>query len=244
MKAMIKIVLVVAALSNFALAQVNVNGANINATLGYQVNGAAPNNYVLCGNGTRGVYQVTCGVTTGLTSFQGRTTSAAVLTAADVNGVGAITNSTSGNAATATTASNSNAVGGVALSGLCQTGGAGCPSLSPSRTCNTHGCYVIAADGTITAWGNSAGTVGGDSAERLTITFPVSFSTTSNLSLTTSPVGEPSGDGNPHPQDCHISSGPSTTGATAVIAISTQVSGSGYANLVAGEVCAWHATGN
>jgi hypothetical protein len=45
--------------------------------------------------------------------------------------------STTGNAATATLATNSSAVGGVALAGLCQTGGSGCPAAGTGNTTST-----------------------------------------------------------------------------------------------------------
>lgn len=51
----------------------------------------------------------------------------------------------SGNVATATLAANSSAVGGVTLSGLCQTGGAGCPASGGSISGQTPGYAVEAA---------------------------------------------------------------------------------------------------
>lgn len=204
-----------------AFAAVNVKGLIVDALTGYTVGGAAANNTVICGNGTVGTYQGSCGI--------------AVASA-----------TTSTTATTATTATNANAVGGVALSGLCQTGGTGCPSSTvPSQTCNANGCYLKFPDGTIQAWGQSAAAVSGGSAQRLAVTFPTPFTTTTNLTVTVSMSGEPAGDGNPHAADCHLSTLPSTTGATATAALSIQVSaGAGYANFAGGETCSWMATGH
>jgi hypothetical protein len=44
-----------------AFAAVNVKGLIVDALTGYTVAGAAPNNYTLCGNGTVGTYQASCG---------------------------------------------------------------------------------------------------------------------------------------------------------------------------------------
>lgn len=263
MKTMSRLLAVLAILASVAHAQVNVNGKTVDATQGYTIGGAAPNNQVLCGNGSKAVFAAACGTVanpfyqeinaneTPLTprfilAFDPNFAPAdespvtAIHLASFLNGV-----SISGNAATATNATNAAnaaAISGVPLTGLCQTSGTGCSASG--RTCNANGCYIQYADGTIEAWGNSALTTGGGSAQRLTITFPVSFTSTSNLSVVVSPTGEPAGDGNPHPQSCHISSGPTTVGATATIALATQVSGSGYANIVAGQTCSWHAFGN
>lgn len=274
MKTISRLLAVLAIVVGAAHAQVNVNGKTVDATQGFTVNGAAPNNFTLCGNGSKAVFAASCGtvanpfyqsISSFSTTLPQRFTlqfdnnfalsdvapvtrvSLASTISVNISGNAATaTNATNAvSATTATTALNSNAVGGVPISGLCQTGGAGCPASGvPSQTCNANGCWLQYPDGTIDAWGNSAPTGGGGSAARLTITFPVSFTTTANLSVVVSPTGEPAGDGNPHPQDCHISSGPFTTGATATIAISTQVSGSGYANLAGGETCSWRAIGH
>ena len=109
------------------------------------------------------------------------------------------------------------------------------------RTCNSNGCYSISGDGTITAYGQSTSASGG-TAGIVTITFPTTFTSATNLQVVLTPVGQPAGDGNPHPLDCHLNAAPSVSGATAVIALPTQVSGSGYSSLT-GQYCAWHATG-
>lgn len=127
------------------------------------------------------------------------------------------------------------ASGNVVDSGIPSAGGT-------SRTCNANGCYQIDTDGTIRAWGKTTAASGG-SAGTVTGTFPVAFTTATDLQVIVSETGEPTGDGNPHPAGCHISSGPSTTGFSAVIAISTQVGGSGYTAL-SGQFCSWSATGH
>src|SRR5271154_566425 len=77
----------------------------------------------------------------GVTSFNTRT-GAVTLAAADVNAVGGITNSTAGNAGTATLSANSTAVGGVSVTGT--------PSV---------GQVPVATGSAAAAWGSSPGSV-------------------------------------------------------------------------------------
>jgi hypothetical protein len=119
--------------------------------------------------------------------------------------------------------------------------GSAYPGGTP-RTCNSNGCYSIDGDGTIRASGQST-TASGGTAAFVTITFPTTFTSATNLQVVLSPVGEPAGDGNPHPLDCHLTTAPSVTGATAVIGIGVQPGGSGYDHLT-GQFCSWHAIGN
>lgn len=117
-------------------------------------------------------------------------------------------------------------------------------SSAVNRVCNANGCYRIEADGTIFQWGNSSTLGVATSAATLTITFPIAFTTTTNLSPEATAISDATGDGNPHPADCHIQrSTITTTGATAIISASVQIGGSGYANLAAGDYCSWQATG-
>lgn len=110
------------------------------------------------------------------------------------------------------------------------------------RTCNANGCYSIDGDGTIRASGQSTAASSG-TAGFVTITFPTTFTTATNLQVVVSPVGQPAGDGNPHPLDCHLNATPSISGATAVISIPSQVGGFGYDHFT-GQFCSWHAIGN
>lgn len=112
----------------------------------------------------------------------------------------------------------------------------------PTRTCNANGCYIQYADGSIEAWGVTNTTPGSGTIAALTATFPTSFTTTSNLVLTVSPVGQGIGDGSPHPVECHVDSF-STSGATVYLSIPVQVTGSGYSHLSNTQYCNWHATG-
>jgi len=58
-----------------------------------------------------------------------------------------------------------------------------------SRVCNTNGCYRISADGTIEQWGTATGCATTDNASCfVTVTFPYSFTTTTNLSILASTV--------------------------------------------------------
>lgn len=102
------------------------------------------------------------------------------------------------------------------------------------RTCNANGCYIILADGTIQQWGSVAGCGGGCATS---VTFPVAFTTTSNLVVVTSCVNSPG--------NCMTSSQnfPSTTGFVfrqdAVVFVGG--SGSGLPGSQAGN---WFAVGN
>lgn len=118
-------------------------------------------------------------------------------------------------------------------------------AIVPSRTCGANGCYIQYPDGTIDAWGISATVPSATGAANLTITFPIAFTTTTDLSITVSAATNATGDGNPHPADCHLlRSSVATFGATAVIAASTQITGSGYSNLAVGDYCFWQAKGH
>lgn len=110
------------------------------------------------------------------------------------------------------------------------------------RTCNANGCYRIESDGTIEEWGQTT-TASGGTAQTVTAAFPVAFTTTTDLQVVVSVTGNPAGDGNPHPVDCHVSSGPTTTGFSAAVALPAQVGGSGYTSLT-GQPCSWHAYGH
>lgn len=123
--------------------------------------------------------------------------------------------------------------------------GALCGGPTTSKTCNANGCYRIEADGTIEAWGQSTGVGSPTSAANLTITFPTTFTATTHLQLVVSATSNATGDGNPHPADCHVTMSTLTTsGATVVIAAPTQIGGSGYSNLAGGDYCSWHAYGD
>lgn len=167
MTTMKKTTLITLALLSAALhAQVPVKGSTVDATQGYTVNGAAPNNFMLCGNGTSAVFAASCGTTAQpfyqtiqgngaslpqrfVVNFDSNFTvsdtspSTSVKLASTLNGV-----SITGNAGTAT---NANAVGGVPLSGLCQTGGAGCPTSGITGVTAGSG-YIIFPTGMIMQW--------------------------------------------------------------------------------------------
>lgn len=111
------------------------------------------------------------------------------------------------------------------------------------RVCNSNGCYKLATDGTIDSWGHAPTAPGSGSGVTLSITFPTPYTDTTNLSLVLTPIGSPGGDGNPHPMTCHVNSF-TTTGASIVMAIPQQISGSGYDSpILSSQYCAWQAKG-
>lgn len=146
-----KVFATVVLLAGMAHAQVNVKGATVDATQGYTINGVAPNNQVLCGNGSKAVFAASCGTVSNPfyqfvqsnggsplpqrfnLNFDPNFTvadtspSTTVHLAANIS----VNAATATNAANATNATNAAAIGGVALAGLCQTGGTGCPAKPP-----------------------------------------------------------------------------------------------------------------
>lgn len=62
--------------------------------------------------------------------------------------------------------------------------------VGTARTCNSNGCYQIDGDGTIHQWG-SAGSCGGSGtpACNVSVTFPIPFTTTTNLTIVVSEEG-------------------------------------------------------
>ena len=123
------------------------------------------------------------------------------------------------------------------------------------RVCGLNGCYRIQSDGTIESWGSTTGAAGcsvwllpgvcgeADSAEILTATFPYAYTNAANLRVVVTATGTPTGDGNPHTASCYVNGQASTTGFSAIISLPTQIGGSGYGSLVAGQTCSWIAFG-
>lgn len=60
--------------------------------------------------------------------------------------------------------------------------GVSCASLA-SRTCNANGCYRVEGDGTIIQWGSIAGCSTSSGRCSVSVSFPTTFTTTTNLSI-------------------------------------------------------------
>lgn len=129
-----------------------------------------------------------------VTSFNTRTGSV-TLTAADVDAVGNITNSTSGNAATATAlaATPSNCGTGQSAYGISANGTALCNSRTP-RTSGTNGYYAISDDGTITEWINTGAL---NNNTPTTITIPYAITTLMSVTCTDNSSRVSSGNNQP-----------------------------------------------
>ena len=130
---------------------------------------------------------------------------------------------------------------------VCDAAGTWINSGTPATplTCSGGNCYRIDGDGTITEWGASTGATGGGTAETLTVSFPHNFTSTTNLHPTAIAIGNPTGDGNPHPEECHIvRSTLATSGFSVILTIPIQVTGSGYSAIGAGDYCSYNALGN
>ena len=108
-------------------AQVPLKGSTVDATQGYTVNGAAPSNQILCGNGTRAVFAASCGMASVpfyqtiqsggvavpqrlILNFDGNFAVNDSSPSTTVHLASTITSNTSGNASTATNATTANAL--------------------------------------------------------------------------------------------------------------------------------------
>lgn len=178
-------------------AQVNGKFAKVDATQGYTVNGAAPNNQTLCGNGTAFTPATACPIA-----------------ASTAGALAATPHQCSGSTPLAT---------GVAANGDANCAAA---PAAPSRTCNSNGCYRISADGTIEEWGTLTVPPAGTGTNTATITFPHPFTSTTNLAPTLNTIGV-AGSGDPNdPPGAQLSS-LSTTGAAVFMARFIQASEGG-----------------
>jgi hypothetical protein len=111
---------------------VNIEGALVNATAGFQFNGAAPSGHVLCGNGTAYVDSTTCGASANYQTMQSNGTSVTQRAALNFDSDFVLSDTLPATAVAlastiSVTSANANAVGGVPLSGLCQSNGTTCP---------------------------------------------------------------------------------------------------------------------
>lgn len=240
---------------------VNINGAIVNALTGFQFNGAAPNNHMLCGNGTNYVDAAACGTFTNpnyqviniggvgglpqhqILNFTNNFLGTDTNPSTTIDLATTITSNTAGNAATAT---NANAVGGVAITGLCQTSGTGCPTTDGAPSCNGNGCFRTLAGGVfMEEWGVSTAVTTGAAANNVTITFPHAFSSTANLSVVMSAdacAQSPCSSGAKNPIAVSGNGDLSTSGITASFTGVIPTGGGGVS--LAGAIHAhWHAYG-
>lgn len=105
------------------------------------------------------------------------------------------------------------------------------PSVNVTRACSGSSCYRVDIDGTIEEWGTVSG------AGSTSITFPLPFTTSSNLTVTTTCANAPG--------NCmtNISGTPTTTGFTmrqdAVVFV-----GGGGSTLPGSQIGEWYAVGH
>lgn len=122
--------------------------------------------------------------------------------------------------------------------GISANGNALCVAQT-NRTCNANGCYKVSSDGTIQAWGTSS-SFGGAVSGTQGVTFPVSFTNTSNLSITVSStactdVGGACGSG-VHPYTCTAQRSSLTTSGVTMFY-------DGNGSTVQSGQCSWQAIG-
>jgi hypothetical protein len=221
--------------------------STLNAVAGLQVNSAAPNNHILVGNGTRYVDSAT--LPAGLVFYQtvqangtSRTQRPRLnflprFTAVD-NGGNTSTDVDLANTAVTPgaytlpnlTIDQQGRVTAAANGGL-------------NRVDTANGSYIQYPDGTIVQWGKTPNAPGSGSAVSLAITFPIAFPT-AVMSLLATPIGSPGGDGNPHPMSAHVDTF-TLSGASIILAIAQQISGSGYASpILSSQYASWYAIGH
>jgi hypothetical protein len=117
---------------------------------------------------------------------------------------------------------------------------------SLSCTGSPQTCSRSYTDGSYEIQGPSTAVSGTPNSQVLTITYPVTFTTAPDL--TVSPIAAPAGGGSPCtgfscPVMCSVVRGSqTTTGASVAISWAT-VGGSGYASLSAGDYCEYHVVG-
>lgn len=103
-----------------------------------------------------------------------------------------------------------------------------------AKTCNANGCYRVETDGTIEAWGTATGCTTSSGQCTASVTFPTTFTTTTNLSIQATCISTST--------NCAIAaSSVSTTGFVGDVGAVVRVGGSG-SDLTA--MISWSARGN
>lgn len=114
--------------------------------------------------------------------------------------------------------------------------GSSCSVSGTPRTCNSNGCYIILEDGTIEQWGVAAGCGSGVAACNTAVTFPIPFTTTTNLSIQVTETGSENSYN-------AVFTSPSTSGFSVQYGAFQFVGGTGI-NLDGSELAHWFAVGN
>lgn len=103
------------------------------------------------------------------------------------------------------------------------------------RVCNANGCYRVEPDGTIEQWGTATGCASSGSTPcTVTVTFPTAFTTTSNLSVTSTCSVD----------NCLTSTSGKSTSTFGMQYIGGVVIGGGGGNMTGSQTADWHAWGN
>lgn len=114
--------------------------------------------------------------------------------------------------------------------------GSTCSVSGTPRTCNSNGCYIILEDGTIEQWGVAAGCGSGVAACNTAVTFPIPFTTTTNLSIQVTETGSENSYN-------AVFTSSSTSGFSVQYGALQFVGGTGI-NLDGSELAHWFAVGN
>lgn len=117
----------------------------------------------------------------------------------------------------------------------------GCAGSSLTRTCNGNGCYIKYSDGTFHMWGVVSVSFSSSTLGTAIITFPTTFTTTSNLALVVTAGASPSGTTD---AVTAYQTSLSTSGAIGVIRCAVNIGGSGCPNVTTTVPLHWQADGN
>lgn len=218
----------------------SLKAAILNAGTGFKLNGAAPLNHILIGDGTKYVDGTIPAVSTNYQTVQSAGVSQTQQPRLNFLAPIACTNNV-GNTSTDCSLSASGATAGTYVLPTVTVDSLGrVTSISSgalSRTCNSNGCYITYPDGTILQWGSIGGCGSGTAACNMAVTFPFTFTSTTNLSVTVAEVG------GGHNNYTAGHDGPTTSGFNVQYAALVFVGGGGT-NLPGTQTADWIAIGH
>lgn len=200
-----------------------LNSLNMNS---FALGGAAPLNHLLVGDGSfyRDSSSIPASAVSGLPTYTFSSSFSTSVSGSNTTVSLASTGVTPGTYTSVTVNGNGQVTSG---------------SSGGSRICNSNGCYVRSADGTIVAWGVVVGTFPSATVLNVAINYPINFSTA--VSPVVTGGGQP--DGTDDVYTVYLKN-PSLSGATIVARCAVNIGGSGCPGSLSNSVpFYWQATG-